>query len=184
MTEREIDTAIDRAVRDLMDVDTDAAFRARVTARLQRPARRLLLRPLAAAALTAAAITGAFVWMQPSSPGVPASTPVAEISGPGTAAPRPTVDAGSDRGSALPSTDPRTRARAPRTAAGPIARGAVVATVAEAPPSTVDPLALIDPIDLEPISQTPIGPSEIVVAPLSPISEVQISPLDPRPARD
>ena len=38
MTEREIDTAIDRAVRDLMDVDTDAAFRARVTARLHRPA--------------------------------------------------------------------------------------------------------------------------------------------------
>ena len=39
MIEREIDTAIDRAVRDFMDVDTDAAFRARVTARLQRPAR-------------------------------------------------------------------------------------------------------------------------------------------------
>ena len=37
MTEREIDTVIDRAVRDLMDVDTDAAFRARVTARLHRP---------------------------------------------------------------------------------------------------------------------------------------------------
>jgi hypothetical protein len=184
MTEREIDTAIDCAVRDLMDVDTDAAFRARVTSRLQRPARRLLLRPLAAAALTAAAITGAFVWMRPSSPGVPASTPVAEISGPATAAPHPTVDAGSDRGSALPTTDPRTAARAPRTAVGPIAREAVVATIAEAPASTIAPLMAIDPIDVEPISQTPIVPSEIVVAPLSPISEVQISPLEPRTARD
>ena len=183
MTEREIDTAIDRAVRDLMDVDTDAAFRARVTARLQRPARRQLLRPLAAVALSAAAIAAAFVWMRPSSPAVPASTPVAEISGPGTAAPPPTM-AGSNRGSTLPSTGPRTQARARRMTTGPIPRGAVVATVAEAPAGSIAPLTAIDPIDVEPISQTLIAPSEIVVEPLSPISELQISPLEPRTARD
>jgi len=60
----------------------------------------------------------------------------------------------------------------------------VVATVAEAPASTIAPLAVIDPIDVEPISQTPIAPSEIVLAPLSPISEMQISPLEPRSARN
>jgi len=182
MTEREIDTAIDRAVRDLMDVDTDAAFRARVTARLQRPARRMLLRPVAAVALTAAAVAVAVVWMRPSSPDVPTSTPVAVTSNPTAAAPPSTLGAGSDRGSALPGAPIRTQPR--RAAGGAIPRGTVVATVAEAPASTIAPLAVIDPIDVEPISQTPIAPSEIVLAPLSPISEMQISPLEPRSARN
>src|SRR5215204_4839231 len=107
MTEREIDTAIDRAVRDLMDVDTDAAFRARVTARLQRPARRMLLRPVAAVALTAVAV--AVVWMRPSSPDVRTSTPVAVISNPTAAAPPSTLGAGSARSSALPGATIRTQ---------------------------------------------------------------------------
>jgi hypothetical protein len=184
MTEREIDTAIDRAVRDLMDVDTDAAFRARVTARLQRPARRMLLRPVAAVALTAAAVAVAVVWMRPSSPDVRTSTPVAVISNPTAAAPPSTLGAGSDRGSALPGATIRTQPRPRRAAGGAIPRGTVVATVAEAPASTIAPLAVIDPIDVEPISQTPIAPSEIVLAPLSPISEMQISPLEPRSARN
>jgi hypothetical protein len=184
MTEREIDAAIDRAVRDLMNVDTDAAFRARVTARLQRPARRQFLRPLAAVALTATAIAAAFVWMRPSAPDAPVSTPVAGISGPGTVAPPPAMGAGTDPGPVLASTGPRTQARGRHTAAGPIPRGTVVATVAEAPASAIDPLTAIDPIDVEPISQPPIVPSEIVVAPLSPISEMQISPLDPQTVRD
>lgn len=184
MTEREIDTAIDRAVRDLMDVDTDAAFRARVTARLQRPARRMLLRPVAAAALTAAAVAVAVVWMRPSSPEVPASTPVAAISNPTAAAPPSTVGAGSDRGSDLPGAALRTEAKPPRTAVGPIPRGAVVAAAADAPASTVPPLTALDPISVEPIAQTSIAPSEIVVAPLSPISDLEISPLEPRSARN
>lgn len=186
MTEREIDTAIDRAVRDLMDVDTDAAFRARVTARLQRPARRQLLRPLAAVALTATALAVAFVWMRPSSslPDVRALPPVAKLGTPTAAAPSQIASAGSNRPAALPRLQPTTSARVRRSTAPPIQRGAIVAAVADAPANDIAPLTAIDPIDVEPISQTPIAPSEIVVAPLSPISEMQISPLEPRTARD
>src|SRR6187200_1838134 len=37
MSERQIDQAIDEAVRELMNVDADAAFRARVVERLRKP---------------------------------------------------------------------------------------------------------------------------------------------------
>ena len=168
MTEREIDTAIDRAVRDLMDVDADAAFRARVSARLQRRAPRLILRPLAAAALTAAAIATAVVWMRPSSPGAPAAAPTPEIRGPGTVAPRQPAGAASERPAVFPTAAAQAQARPARIAAGPIPRGAVIAAVADAPASTLPPLTAIEPIEVEPISQTSIVPSEIVVAPLAP----------------
>jgi len=184
MTEQDIENAIDRAARDLMDVDTDAAFRARVTARLQRPARRPILRPLAAAALTAAAIAAALVWMRPSPPGAPASTPTAEIRGPGTIARRETAPPASNRGAALSNTVARPQAGPDRMAADPIPPGVVVATTVDAPASTLAALTAIEPIEVEPIPQTSIVPSEIVVAPLAPISEMQISPLDPQTARD
>jgi hypothetical protein len=184
MTEREIDTAIDRIVRDLMDVDTDAAFRARVAARLQRPARRIFLRPVAAMALTATAIAAAFVLMRPWPHDVPASTPVAVVGDSAAPAPPASAGAASNRSAALPRATRRTMARSGRTAGSPIPHGAVVAAVADAPASTIAPLAAIDPIDVEPISQIPIVSSEIVVAPLSPISEMQISSLEPRTARD
>ena len=184
MTEREIDTAIDRAVRDLMDVDTDSAFRARVTARLRRPARRMLLRPVAAVALTAAAVAVAVVWMRPSSTGLPRTTAVAVTSAPTTPTPPVAAGAGPDRVVALPGAAARTERSPRRAAAGPIPRGTVVAAVAEAPASTIPPLTAVDPISVEPIAQASIVPSEIVMAPLSPISELEISPLEPRTARN
>ena len=157
MTEREIDTAIDRAVRDLMDVDADAAFRARVTARLQRPARRLLLRPLAAAALTAAAIAACGrldatvrAWR-------------AGVHAGGGSAVRPAAPArpGCGIGSRPLPAEHRSpdAARAPRTAAGPIPRGALSRPLRTHPASTIAPLTAIDPIDVEPISQAPIAPT-------------------------
>jgi hypothetical protein len=185
MTEREIDTAIDRAVRDLMDVDTDAAFRARVTARLHRPARRLLVPRLLAGALTAATVAAALVWiMRPSSSDAPPSAPRAGIASPTPAAPSQTPSAASDLPTPRPGPQPTTSASAPRAAATPIPRGTIVAATAEAAANRIDPLTAIDPIEVEPISQMSIVPSEIVVAPLTPISEMQISPLDPLTARD
>jgi hypothetical protein len=184
MTEREIDSAIDRAVRDLMNVDTDAAFRARVTARLQPPARRQLLRPLAAVALTATACAAAFLWMRPSSSPVPASAPLAGITSPPPAATTQRGSAVSPRPAPLPSPPPTVSARVRRATASPIQRGAVVAAVAEVLANDIAPLTAIDPIVVQPLAQEAIVPSEIVVAPLSPISDVQISPLEPRTARD
>src|SRR5688500_3388802 len=61
MTERQIDEAIDGAVRDLMDVDADPAFRARVLSRLEHPARRVGWFRLAAVTAGAAAIVVALL---------------------------------------------------------------------------------------------------------------------------
>ena len=181
MTEREIDTAIDRAVRDLMDVDADPAFRARVTARLHR-AHRAWIPRVAAGAVAAFAMVVAVLWLRAPTPprttegtaasaerAVPAQTPAVTRSIP-EAAP------------AAPSARPRVPAL--RTAGASIPRGTVVAAVADLPFTSIAPLTAIEPIGVEPIANTPITPSEIVVAPLSPITEVEISPLEPRTARD
>jgi hypothetical protein len=182
MTEREIDTAIDRAVRDFMDVDTDAAFRARVTARLQRPGRRAWTPRLAVAAVAPVAIAVALLWLR---------TPPSATTTEGTAAsaeraiPSPTPPvADSNPRAAAPVPMARPQASARRAAEPSIPRGTVVAAVAEMPFTSIAPLTAIEPISVEPIANTPITPPEIVVAPLSPIAEVQISPLEPRTARN
>ena len=183
MTEPEIDTAIDRAVRDLMSVDADGAFRARVTARLERPVRRLgrvsLL--MAATAMTAALVAG-MLWLRPAPAGRIEPAPVARVESPAPGAPH-----GTPRAALPPSTAVRTaptpqRPAVRRLAAMPIARGAVVATVAEAP-SSIPPLAALGSIRIETITQTPIAPAAIEVAPLPSIAEVHIAPLEPPSAR-
>jgi hypothetical protein len=182
MTEREIDTAIDRAVRDFMDVDTDAAFRARVTARLQRPAPRAWTR-LAVAAVATVAIAVALLWSR--TPPRPATTTDGSAASAERAIPAPTLPAASSNPkAAAPVPTARPQASARRAAEPSIPRGTVVAAVADVPPTSIAPLTAIEPIGVEPIANTPIAPPEIVVAPLSPIAEVQISPLEPRTARN
>jgi hypothetical protein len=183
MTERKIDTVIDRAVRDLMDVDTDAAFRVRVTARLRRPARRMFAGRLLAAALTAAAVIAVLAWIRPSAPRAPAPTPAAAEGGTRKTAPLQAASPGPNR-AAVPANLQRGAWKMPRLAGATIPPGRVVATVADAPANGIEPLEAIDAIEVDALSQSPIAPSDIVVSALSPISEMQISPLEPRPARD
>ena len=182
MTEREIDTAIDRAVRDLMDVDTDPAFRARVTARLQRPVRRTWMPRLAVGALATAAMVAALFWLR---------TPPRETRTEGTAATAeratapqtpPVVDP--IRKATVPAPMARPATLPPRAPEPSIPRGTVVAAVAEMPFTSIAPLTAIEPISVDPIVNTPIAPPEIVVPPLPPIAEVEIPPLEPRTARD
>jgi hypothetical protein len=182
MTEREIDTAIDRAVRDFMDVDTDSAFRPRVTARLQRPARRAWTPRLAVAAVATVAIAMALLWIRTPPP---AATTEGNAVSAEQALPLPTPSVGGSdpkAAAAVPMAPPRASAR--RAAEPSIPPGTVVAAVAEMPFTSIAPLTAIEPISVEPIANTPITPQEIVVAPLSPIAEVQISPLEPRTARN
>lgn len=182
MTEREMDTAIDRAVRDLMDVDTDAAFRARVAARLHPPVRRAWAPGLAAGAVAVLSIVVAVIWLRAPQPptrteGTAARTePAVPLQTVRTAESKPKPAVPPSRTSSAKSTRPM--------AAPSIPRGTVVAAVAEMPFTSIAPLSGIEPISVAPIANTPITPPEIVVAPLSPIEEVQISSLEPRTARD
>jgi hypothetical protein len=184
MTEPELDTAIDRAVRDLMNVDADSAFRARVSARLQKPARRMLSLRLMTAVATAVALIVAMAWLR-RAPGPTAPAPTAaRVERPApVAAPGP--EARQVRQPVPSTTDgPRVRHTAVPAIAAPAPPGMLSAAVAESPTSALAPLTAIDPIDVEPLADTSIAPAAIVVAPLEPIAEVQISPLDPRPARN
>lgn len=185
MTEPELDTAIDRAVRDLMNVDADSAFRARVAARLQKPARRMLSLRLMTAVATAVALIIAMAWLR-RAPGPTAPAPTAaRVERPAPVAP-PGPEARQVREQPVLSTTdgPRVRHTAVPAIAAPAPPGMLSAAVAESPTSVLAPLTAIDPIDVEPLADTSIAPAAIVIAPLEPIAEVQISPLDPRPARN
>src|SRR5687768_8884236 len=103
MTEPEIDTAIDRAVRDLMNVDADAAFRAGVAERLKRPDGRRTRPWLLAVPAAAAVIVIALAWMR-SSPDAPVGpSSVARSEAPAGTAPVPQTGAGLAPSSVTPS---------------------------------------------------------------------------------
>lgn len=182
MTEPEIDTAIDRAVRDLMNVDADAAFRARVTARLE-PAGRTWVPRLVTAVVTAAAIVAALIWLRPSPVNAPEST--AALRGP---RPAPVVSPPAPR-SGLPQPPvrrvegPAARTIAPAASPRDIPPGIIVATAVETPSGAIAPLETLEAIEVAPIAQTGIAAADIVVAELLPIAEVQVSQLEPRAAR-
>jgi hypothetical protein len=70
-----------------------------------------------------------------------------------------------------------------------ISRGALIATVVDEPPGTVppegvEPLSFIRPIELAPITPTPIVTTEIAIAPLAAPRELVIVPLTPQIERD
>ena len=194
MSERQIDDAIDHAVRDLMNVDADSAFRARVAERLHQPKPRgHVWRQLAIASATAAAIViGVAMWRDKPAPanlptpGLVASAPTAP---PVAAPPVPPAP--------VASREPRPAPARTRPSLAPtqrIARGTLVATVAgdplpadgppESAPGGVEPVDPIASIEVEPIAQKPIVTAAITITPLAPISELVIAPLNPRIERD
>ena len=188
MTDRQMDNAIDTAIRSVMDVDTDPGFRARVLEELATPAPRTFgwLKFAAASAVVATLFAG-FVLTRPATlaPGGPAvssrqptRTPPAAIAP--QAAPAPVRLASQ----APPRVSRLARARTSR-AARVVPEEAVQAAVA--PPeltTAIDPLNPIRPITVELLAPTPITSAAVVVAPLDPIAEVEISPLDSRNERD
>jgi len=190
MSEPHIDDAIDAAVRDLMNVDAEPAFRARVVERLRKPAlpagiwRQLSLVGAAIAIVVIGAVLirngrppaaderGGALAIAVAPPG-PAPEPQAPERPPAVATRLPV------RAGARPSASNPTHA---------MARGALAATVAGAPAAEpaegVEPLNGIMPIEVPPITQAPIITTEIAVAPLAPLSGLVIAPLDLRTARD
>jgi hypothetical protein len=184
MTEPEIDTAIDRAVRDLMNVDAVPGFRARVVDRLQKPARRPLSLRLVSFVAAGAVFVLALVWMPSSPPAPTAPAPIARgVEAPASRmAPQVEVAGVVRQPVPQPAEARRARAAGVRDATHSIPPG--VLTAADAPATSIAPLIAIEPITVEPMATTPIATSAIEVAPLPPIVEVEISSLEPRPARN
>jgi hypothetical protein len=181
MTEPEIDTAIDRAARELMNVDADAAFRARVAERLTRATARRIRPWLLAVPATAVAIILALAWMR-SRPDAPVGPgPLARLAAPAVA-PAPQARAGLPPVSLPQRPAPAATRSSRRAATVPSARGAIITTAVEAPPD-IPPLQALESITVEPIVHTSIAAAAIVIAPLPPIAEVQIEPLEPRAER-
>ena len=185
------DRAIAGAVREMLDVEPRADLRARVMREISgsqvasgfsRKNRLLWLRvPIAAAAtILLAILLPSRTAQQPPAPGTtiavndpapsPRVAPPAET--PTATAPAPTTTA---QRIAPASSSPRTAAHNVVEAASLAAAG----TMAE-----VEPLRTIAPIEVAPIAEHRVAPAEISVAPLTPIVELQIAPLNPPERRN
>ena len=200
MTDRHLDDAIDRAVREMMNVDADPAFRARVFARLERAPRGggSWLRTIVLAGMAAAAVLLAVVLMRTPAP-APAEKQVASSQPPAANAPTPgpvpvpaatgvpQVAIRDDERGALPR---RSRRSAPARIETPnvtqsLRAGSLVATVAEPDASVADvPNESLDPIAVPLLQPSSIAPPPIVIAPLPPIAAIDIAPLSPQRRRD
>lgn len=186
MSERQIDEAIDQAVRDLMNVDADSAFRARVVDRLRKPKSRApFWRQLSIASGAAAIVVIAVVMTRDGERPAVEAPPAAATS---AVTPQPAVAPVAAEPSASNVARPAALPIARRRQANPthqITPGRLVAAVADEAfelPLTggVDPLSGIRPIELAPIVPAPIITTEITVAPIAQPSELVIAPLAPQ----
>ena len=189
MSERQIDQAIDEAVRDLMNVDADAAFRARVVERLRKPAShapfwRQLSIVSGAVGIAVIAVVLTRSGGKPAVETVPAAVTSA-------VQPRPAVEPRVAGPSAPAVMRPPVQSSRQRRADNPthqIARGALAATVADdaavPPPDGIEPMGHIRPIALAPIAPEPIVTTEIVIAPLARPSKLVMVPLAPQIERE
>jgi hypothetical protein len=191
------DLAIDRAVREMLDVEPRADLRGRVLAQVDASGSRLpassfrlpasgwALGTLAAAALIVLAV---FVARR-SEPVAPAT----RVATRGTDQPLVVTPEGPQRRPAsVPMPSQRVIAALPRAARTPAARhaiplpaaGVVVATVADGEPVDIVPLQTITPIQIDPIAPQRIAPADLALHPLNPITDVQIAPLTPPDRRN
>ena len=190
-SERDIDEAIDQAVRDIMTREPGRGLRARVLAEIQRPRARaaFALRMVSAVAAAAVVVIAAAVLLLRSGGLDPVNLPLAQVSTP-AAAPqvpvttpsRPGLDLPGDRG--VPVAPPARRNRDPRAsapAAAPVfpERGAVAAAsvveTADVRPFATEPAAAPGPASND---SPPIVIREIQIAPLV-VERLAVSPIPP-----
>jgi hypothetical protein len=176
----DLDKAIDRAVREMLDVEPPAGLRGRVLDRLERPRRGAgwmwIVAPIAAAAVIVLAVL--LPWRSNQ-----ADQPVFKRGGDirlaiETRAPAPTPDR-----IAPPARPPQVASRlVPANSSGTVVAAAAVADDTNF--TAIEALSAIAPIEVTPIAAASIAPREIVLRPLTPIIEVQIAPLTPPGGRD
>ena len=192
MSERQIDKAIDDAVRDLMNVDAGPAFRSRVAARLhERPRHFPGWRQLAVAAAAVAAVVIAVVLFRDGGAPPARQALVAPVASDNPAKPTPAIEpVASVRRPPLPSGRVATRRVAPklpstaRNVTQEIPRASLLATVADGGNAGAEPAGSFRPIEVQPITAPAIRPSQLEITPLAPISQIVITPLDPRVQRN
>jgi len=193
-----LDEAIDRAVREMLDVEPRADLRDRVASAFRRnhripvasafrrnirmpvasAFRRNIRMPVASAfrrnrALVFAAAAAILIAMFVARRTVPVALQA------------PVIAHGADV--RLPSVIPPNPAELPMRAAPARARVTVAASVAADADVTlggVEPLDRIAPIAIAPITQDSIAPGRMAIAPLNPIDELQIAPLTPPDRRN
>ncbi len=185
----ELDREIDRAVREMLDVEPPAGLRGRVLDRIELSPRSDFRRRIAwiAVPVAAAAVIVLMVllpWRRASEqgprPSLAEAAPTISV---------PPVESPKTPGSATTLSIPLRHAPAPRRREAPASQERmVVATMAPATDDTIgadvelEPLASIAPIAIPAVRPADIRPAAIAITPLAPIAELQIAPLSP-PAR-
>lgn len=185
-TERDVDAAIDRAVREIMSAEPRPGFKHRVLRRLHEgPAQRWTLARLATLATATAASLLALWLLSPRSPQAPdtrvatqhAPAPVTRPApGPDAPRPEPPVRSAPPARTAVPSPPPVLRQPPPgRVEAASI----VVEDVRSEPAIAAMPaLAELDPIRIAPLLTEPLRLRELSIPALT-IEPITIAPLSP-----
>jgi hypothetical protein len=180
-----LDIAIDRAVREMLDVEPPAGLRGRVIARIESPRRGMawtwVVAPAAAAAVIV--LTVLAPWQHAARP-VAAGAPalIARVAPP-PAVP-PVTSPNTAASPKTPSND-RLSSSGPRATPGAEARIVIAAALpaTDANPG-IDSLAPIEPITVPTVRPASITPAEISISPLAPIVALQIAPLSPPDRRN
>jgi hypothetical protein len=161
---RSLDQAIDRAVREIINVDGPPDLRARVLSRLEPSSSRVFTWPRLVAAAAVIALLASIPFMRAPRPAEPPT--VAGPAHPTPPAARVQVDAGASAQAITPVRPPaRHSTRRART---------VEATVAAEMPETIPPLEEINPIVVMAPLTRDIEPAEIDIAPLRPIPDLSV----------
>ena len=189
LAETQLDEAIDRAVREMMDVEPRGDLRARVLAELGGPPARVSLWPRLAfgSMVLAAALLVFFLFAKrPADRAVEHSVagarPPAPVAGP-TAATRSPVPSTLGREPGLTSEGQRgTPARTPVFEDRPVRAASVDSAefMAADPTAPVDRLPAIEPIRISRLEDVPVSTSPIDIEPIT-IERIEIAPLTPRP---
>jgi hypothetical protein len=189
----DLDLAIDRAVREMLDIEPPMALRANVIARIENgspfPVSSFQF-PVSSwvrvgvVAVAAAVVVLAVMLARRSEPTVqpPTGLHAADVRLPFPGSSLPQTRPASQTDQTLAASQQARRAQASTVAAASVAGGAVAG--ADDTTAGIEPLKTITPIEVAPIGQASIAPEPIAVRPLNPIAEVQIAPLNPPDRRD
>jgi hypothetical protein len=171
MIDRDLDSVIERAVRDMTSVDAPADMRARVLARLETAHIGFPWFRLATGVVLATVVIVTLVLVRSRDGGIAPAPAVRDAVQSAPDVTRPTA--------ASVVRQPSTTVP-PREEPGPRRVAAAVADEsAEERLGYIDPLAVIDPIAVPAIEPESFAPLRISIVPLAPITEIQVEPLSP-----